>query len=357
VAPASLGDPTRADHPVGTGPFVLKEWVRGDHFLAVRNPHYWRAGLPLLDSIEYRPILDPQARESSFRAGVVGMLQTVDTQTIVDLRSTRAGQLFEQSRGRVEVGFVSLNTARPPLDDLRVRQALALALDRGKFNQLINNGIVKDATGPFSDGSGYLDAPGYPAFDLAKASALVSAYESDHGLSRVDLELDTPAGGKNAAAAELIAGMWRQAGLTVKVVAGDQATLSANALTGNYLAAMSRQFGEPDPDVDTVWWSSSTAAPFRQPGLNYARNHDTAIDRDLTAARTTADAGQRRTAFEDITAQLNKDLPYLWTAQVIWAVAASPRVHGVDTPTLPDGKPALALCSGLFHVAELGTGS
>ncbi|HEY4028533.1 MAG TPA: ABC transporter substrate-binding protein, partial [Candidatus Dormibacteraeota bacterium] len=57
-----LADTSGKASPIGTGPFVFKEWLPGDHFTATRNPSYWRQGLPYLDSITYKPIPDPQSR-------------------------------------------------------------------------------------------------------------------------------------------------------------------------------------------------------------------------------------------------------------------------------------------------------
>ena len=59
AAPSMLaGQNGSTSNPVGTGPFVFKEWVPNDHFTATANPNYWRAGLPYLDQITFKPILD-----------------------------------------------------------------------------------------------------------------------------------------------------------------------------------------------------------------------------------------------------------------------------------------------------------
>ncbi len=55
--------------PIGTGPFSLVEWVPNDHLTVQRNPHYWRAGLPYLDGVTYRPIAEDQSRENSLQVG------------------------------------------------------------------------------------------------------------------------------------------------------------------------------------------------------------------------------------------------------------------------------------------------
>ncbi|HUJ77225.1 MAG TPA: ABC transporter substrate-binding protein, partial [bacterium] len=62
-------------HPVGTGPFVFKEWKRGNYMLAVRNPNYWKPGQPYLDSVYYRPMPDEQTRMAALTAGNIDIYQ------------------------------------------------------------------------------------------------------------------------------------------------------------------------------------------------------------------------------------------------------------------------------------------
>jgi peptide/nickel transport system substrate-binding protein len=64
AAPSMLNSPTGTSHPVGTGPFVFQEWIPNSHFTATANPHYWRPGLPYLDSITFKPIIVPTSRRA-----------------------------------------------------------------------------------------------------------------------------------------------------------------------------------------------------------------------------------------------------------------------------------------------------
>ncbi len=68
--------------PIGTGPFVFKEWVPNSHFTATANPHYWRPGLPYLDQITFKPIVDPNARAEALKSGTVDIIVTDTPQVI-----------------------------------------------------------------------------------------------------------------------------------------------------------------------------------------------------------------------------------------------------------------------------------
>ncbi|HWW54463.1 MAG TPA: ABC transporter substrate-binding protein [Acidimicrobiales bacterium] len=359
VAPKAIADAKNlATHPIGTGPFIFQSWVQGDHFTATKNPNYWRKdasgnSLPYLDSVTFKPIVDPQSRENSLKSGVVDLMHGTDTQTIVDFRQDKTIHLLEQTKGRVEQDFVMLNVTRAPLDDIRIRQALAMGLDQTRYNQVINNGIVKVTNGPFSDASGYVNGGSYPAYNPTAAKALVAAYEADHHVSKVEFEFGTTNTGKNLQSNQLVADMWSQIGITAHVVQVEQSQYISNAVLGNYQAYGWRQFAEPDPDADLIWWGSSFAKPNGQLSLNFARNQDPVIDQNMIDARSTSDAARRKTDYQNVSAQLNKDLPFIWTNQAAWFYAAKPSVEGIDNHTLPDGTAARSLFAGVVVPTQL----
>ena len=75
-----------ATKPIGTGPFKFVAWDPNDHFTVKRNPNYWRKGLPYLDALTYKPIVEDQSRETSLRSGTIDLMVTRDPDVIPDLR-------------------------------------------------------------------------------------------------------------------------------------------------------------------------------------------------------------------------------------------------------------------------------
>ena len=69
AAPSMLNNADGTTHPVGTGPFIFKEWIPNSHFTATANPRYWRKGLPYLSSITFKPIIDPSSRVAALEVG------------------------------------------------------------------------------------------------------------------------------------------------------------------------------------------------------------------------------------------------------------------------------------------------
>jgi peptide/nickel transport system substrate-binding protein len=342
--PKMLNDPNRSQHPIGTGPFILKEWIPGNHFLAVKNPNYWQKGLPYLDSVEFRPIIETQSRENSLLSGTIDMFHSSDPQTIVDLKgNSKVKYITDQGvAAETEEDLYMINTAKPPFDDVILRQALAYATDRTKYNNVINFGVTPDSTGPFGNTGSRFHAPtGYPNYDLAKAKSLVKQYEQKHGVSSVNFELGVTNTGRSLQAAQLLQDMWKQAGFNASIKQVEQSQFILLALQGSYQVYGWRQFGEPDPDADFIWWSSTTALPIGQLALNFSRNKDPQIDADLQTGRTNPNEAARVAAYQDIARRLAIDVPFIWTNEAVWQIAFKPNVHGVTTWTLPDGSPGV----------------
>ena len=252
--PKMLTDPQSAQKPIGSGPFVLQTWVPGNHFIATRNPSYWQKGLPYLDSIEYRPILEVQSRDNSLTSGTIDLMHSSDVQTSQDLKGNSKVTLITDAnaKGETEEHFIMLNTGKPPLDDVTLRQALAYATDRRRIVNTIDFGVEPDSTGPFGNpGSTFHADAGYPGYDLQKAKDMVKQYEQAHGGTAPSFELGTTNVGRNLADMSLVQDMWKQAGINVTIKQVEQSQYILNALQGNYQAYDWRQFGEPDPTRTT----------------------------------------------------------------------------------------------------------
>lgn len=118
----------RAARQIGNGAFRLAQWVVGSHLLLERNPHYLRDAATALDNVRYLPIADHAAELSRYRAGELDMTYTVPVSRVAWLKEHMGEEL--RINPYLAVYFYGFNTRRPPLDDVRVRRALSLAVDR-----------------------------------------------------------------------------------------------------------------------------------------------------------------------------------------------------------------------------------
>src|SRR5690606_23036804 len=128
--------------------------------VAVKNENYWRQDengvqLPYLDRVEFRPIVENDQRLAGLQSDDIDMFHTTDPDVIIDLREMaedREAQVVEDGAVGEET-FLLLNTIQPPLDDLRVRQALAMATDRDTYVAVVDRDIRPVASSPFIEGS------------------------------------------------------------------------------------------------------------------------------------------------------------------------------------------------------------
>jgi peptide/nickel transport system substrate-binding protein len=336
-------DPASTDtvkKPIGTGPFILKEWVPGDHMTATKNPNYWQKGLPYLDSVTFKPILDQTARKNSLLSGTVDMIHTDYTQSIIDLRKEKSVKIIDTSafNARKELDFYMINTVKAPFDDANLRKALAMATDRQALNNTFGNGILKDATGPYSQGTPWYVSSGYPNFDPNGAKQLVQQWKAAHNGATPTFTLDVTNTALSLQIAQFVQDMWQQVGFKLDIKQTEQSQYILTALQGNYQVIGWRQFGEVDPDADVVWWSSANALPIGQLALNFARNKDDQIDKDLATGRTGTDEAIRTAAYQDIAKRFAIDVPYIWTDESLWSIAYKPTVQGILDWTMPDGS-------------------
>jgi peptide/nickel transport system substrate-binding protein len=114
-------------HPTGTGPFKFESWTRGDKLVLVRNDDYW-GEKPKVEKIIFRPISDNAARLQALQTGEIQGYDLVEPQDVDTITGDDNLQLLE--RPPFNVGYIGFNQAKPPLDKLEVRQAIAHAIDR-----------------------------------------------------------------------------------------------------------------------------------------------------------------------------------------------------------------------------------
>jgi len=132
-----LENPASLDKPVGTGPFMLKEWVHGSHVTLERNPNYWQPGKPNLDQIILKQIPDPASRVLVLKAGEVDYCSYFyfPKEHIKDVLNDPRLQIRQQ--GVPQNHVVVFNVRRAPFDNPKVRQALFTALDREYIKKVV----------------------------------------------------------------------------------------------------------------------------------------------------------------------------------------------------------------------------
>jgi peptide/nickel transport system substrate-binding protein len=346
MAQAQLDDTENcADNLIGTGPFMLQEWVPNQRFVAEKNPDYWATDadgtqLPYLDEIEFRPIVEVAQRVNALESGEINAMHTSDPETIYDIRGqAEAGTIAStESTEYGEVSYTMLNTSRPPFDNILARQAVAYATDFDEFNSIIGHDILTPATGPFAPGNvGTLDDTGFPTFDLDRARDLVAQYEEETG-QPLEFSYTTTQAEATVRAGQLLKEQWEAAGMRVEIVTVDQSTQIDTAINGEFDSIGWRNHPGGDPDGQYVWWQSTYPT-------NFGRINDPDIDQLLEEGRTNPDPDTRQQVYEDLNRRFGEQVYNLWLYYTLWSVATAPDVHGVlaPTPSGDDPFPGLAV--------------
>ncbi|MBI3327126.1 MAG: ABC transporter substrate-binding protein [Nitrospinae bacterium] len=160
-------------HPVGTGPFIFKEWKPGERVVIQRNPNYFKKGLPYLDGIEFRIMRDPLAAITSLRTGAIDLLTRVTIRN-VPLVEKFPGIVLRTGPDRAPV-IALVNMRHKPFDDLRVRKAVAgYGINRAEIARVVYMGKAKPLVSIIPEGvQDYLDLNELYPYDPVKAKALL----------------------------------------------------------------------------------------------------------------------------------------------------------------------------------------
>ncbi|MCL4445660.1 MAG: ABC transporter substrate-binding protein [Actinobacteria bacterium] len=354
VAPSMLAAKNGTDHPVGTGPFVFKDWVPYSHFTATANRNYWRPGYPYLDTITYKPILDSTARSEALQTGSIDMMVTDTPQTIVLYRGNHEWSYIDDSGpvvGEPDMNFLMLNVSKPPFNDPNVRLAVAHAINPDQYSKVIDIGVDSPSTGLFVPGTPYYSKTNMPVPSPSLAREMISQVEQRTG-KPVSFTLMTPTGPANLRSATYIQQNLEAVGCRVSMSVMEQAQLINNALDGTYQMTQWRQFSAVDPDLNYIFWSTTTVND-NGLSINMARNSDPLIEAALQEGRTNIDPSVRARAYQSVNERLALDLPYLWTDRAVWAIVADPSVENFNNPLTPTGQRAYGMIGGSIWPTQI----
>jgi peptide/nickel transport system substrate-binding protein len=328
------------NHPVGTGPFVFDSWERDSRLVVKKNPSYWQEGQPYLDEIVFRPIPDEDTRLSSLETGDIDVMQTLRQSTGIRARDVEGVDNYEYLGNTT--GTTIFNTTKPPLDDVRVREALVLAQDQEQLIEVQGGtGVVPPSTQIFSQDSPYYSeavADAWPSYDPEAAQELIDEYVNDPNRSDgkaagepVSFRYDCLPEPVLVDLASLYQSFWQEIGVQVELRQVEQATHVSEALSGDFQAKCFRAGLDRDP-YPTLRDAFTLPSP-----LNFTRFTDPTIDSDLADLAASGDLEERQALVEEISMTVNEGFPLSYYGSTLAVLAAQDNVKNVDGWTFPDG--------------------
>jgi peptide/nickel transport system substrate-binding protein len=223
-----IGDKAFSDAPVGSGPFMVKDYKRGQHTILVRNPNYWREGQPYLDEIDFEFVPDSNTRTLELRSGEVDVADAIPYNQVESLDA--ADGVSVEVADSLKWDSIFLDTQKPPLDEVEVRQALAYATPTDQILDAVLFGNAQVANSQIPRVK-YWDESVQPyPYDIDKAKELLGQSSVPDGF---DIELQIPSGDAvEKQEAEIIKSEWAKIGVNVTIVPRDFGTMFGDWLAG-----------------------------------------------------------------------------------------------------------------------------
>ncbi len=354
MAPSMIKTHTSTHKPVGTGPFKFQQWIPTTHFTATAWEHYWRPGLPYLDQITFKPIPDGATRAEALQAGTIDVMVTDTPKNILEFRGHSQWSYIDSSAstiGEPTVTCLLLNLSKPPFDNPTVRLAAAKAVDRTEYAKVINYGVDRVADGLFVPGSPYYSPTNLPTYDPAAAKEIIGKVAHTTG-KPVSFVLGTTNSPSAERAGTFLQQQFQNVGFHVTTTIVEQNKLIDNAIFGTFQALEWRQFGAVNPDLNYIFWSTSTYSA-NGLSINMARNDDPRVQQALQIGRTNPNRATQIKAYQKVNQLLAQDLPYLWATWSTWAIVAKPTVQNFNNPTTPSGAKAYGLTDGSIWPTQI----
>ena len=280
---------------IGNGPFKMESYTIGDRIILVKNENYYDKDRVKLDKIEMLMVNEASTALTAYESGDIDYVDDVPTQEIERLKASEPGFVVAPS---LATYFYAFQTQKAPVNDVRVRKALALAIDRKAITEKILRGGEMAATGFVppglydaegkdfrSVGGDYGIDPNTAKIEEAKALLAEAGYPDGKGFPELEVMYNTSETHK--AIAEAIQEMWKKnLGINVRLANQEWAVFQQTRTEGNFVVARSSWFGDyADPMTFLDLWTSYS-------GKNNAKWKNETFDKLIEDAKNTS--GQER---------------------------------------------------------------
>jgi peptide/nickel transport system substrate-binding protein len=304
---------------VGTGPFRLLSRRKDVNTVLARNDRYFVPGIPHLDRIEFRIITDDTARSVALRTGQVQFMDRVQEATAAVLR--RIPGIVIVSGPSLNLRAAIPNLQRRPWNDVRVRQALAIGIDRKEIVDGVLGGQGEALTsGPIpSNLWAALSEPCYPRPDVARAKELLAQAGYPNGFSSSLMSF-----GEISLLSDTAIALREQAlrlGIDLKLELLELGIVQSRRGRGDYDVVIGGfSASDPDPWLSRVFQTGGTG--------NFNKFSDSQVDALLDRARSTSDQAQRKTLYQQAQRRLCELAPVIWLYTGNEQFAMRPEVKG-----------------------------
>lgn len=335
ISPAAIekyGNEGLITNPVGTGPYVFKEWVEGDHMSATVNPNYWGTK-PGVDSVTIKEVPEAGSRTAMLQTGEADFIYPMPSDQISAAEGT--GDITVNATTSTIMRYVTLNTNLKELKDVRVRQAMNYAIDRNAYVQLMYAGYGAPATSVMAPSiSYYSEQPAYD-YNLDKAKSLLAEAGYPDGFN---LTLWGDNSTQEVKGMTFVKQQLEQIGIKVEVVPMEPATVSdkiyvplEDAKINMWYVNWSPSTCDADGAMRALFYSSMCPPT----SANTAYYNNAEVDDLLDQGIASADPAELKPIYAKVQTILWNDAPWLFLGNDQNIFANKTYLSGVSVA--PDG--------------------
>jgi ABC-type transport system substrate-binding protein len=316
IVPSEAVDAANGDFgkmPVGTGAFKLDEWTIGQRLVFAKNPDYWRAGLPYLDTVTFEVGQEPIVALLRLQNGEVDVpgdgIPPAKFQEVMG-DPEQAARVVEG--GQLQTGYITLNVTIPPLDNVDVRKAINMAINKDRITQIINGRAVP-ATQPLPPSMpGYTEGYAGYAFDPETAKQMLADAGFADGFETELFVMNTD---PNPRIAQAIQQDLASIGVSASIQSLAQANVieAGGAGTAPMIWSGGMAWIADFPDPSNFFGPILGCAGAEEGGWNWSKFCVEEIDAEATAADSMLDptAPERLAMWSDVYMKVMEEAPWV----------------------------------------------
>jgi len=325
------------ENPVGTGPFKFVEWKRNDSITLEKNPDYWNKGFPKLDKIVFKVIPENSARLTALTSGEIDLMEGLNPDDVQSVKENAELQLFE--RPAMNVGYVGFNVEKKPLDNPKVREAIAHAINKPALIEAFYAGLAQPAVNPMPPSIwGHNNNIKDREYNLEKAKQLLAeaGYPNGFKIQFWAMPVPRPYMPEGVKVAEAIQQDLKKIGIEAEIVTMEWATYLDKTKAGEqemFMLGWNGDNGDPDNFLATLLDKNNIG------GNNRSRWANEEAHQLLMKAQSASSKEEREQLYLQVQEIIFKEVPMVPIAHSISPLAGRANIAGY-TPH-PTGSESL----------------
>jgi peptide/nickel transport system substrate-binding protein len=310
-----VGEQGYSAQPLGTGPYVLKEWKKEEYILLEKNPNYWQAGLPATKELKYTVVGDDNTRSLQLQSGDIDIMPDVPFAMVSQIKPNKNIKTY--TFPSTQIRYLILNTTKPPFDNQKVRQAVQMAINKEELAAIVTMGFGKPVQSVLSETQGkWFDKDlKYDEYNTEAAKALLAEAGYPDGIS---FTISVRSGSQvYEQIATLLKSELAKAGINVEIELLERASLSDKYQSLSHQATILQWLDDfPDPSELTGWTVDYDQSDGWYSGLN-----DVELDKLNAAANVELDENKRIEMYHEIQQRIydNANVIPLFSNSFVWA--------------------------------------